>query len=340
MVVDMNNSKTIPAISIVIPTYNLENYIDQTLNSILNQSFKDYEVIVIDDCSTDKTLDVAEKFLPKFDGKLQIHQLKKNSNDDGATPRNFGLKYSRGEYVFFLDGDDLITSDALEKFHNAAEKFQSDVVSVEKFYLFKDRGVIPAQNELVLSNQIRNAVTAPTIEENDLLTRVNLYLNGTVLDYCWSKLIRRDFLIEHRIKFSSTPIRHDSIFAFHCYCLSKYVRIPDVLNLYRQVRDGSATDTVDSISDNKIRKYINSTIIGAKEFYNSMQTIDELKNNSTIQYAVIRRYIKVNLDWLMVRVYRQVPAGKIFQLFIEEFLKDPAGYTPAAAAIFNMANGK
>lgn len=71
-----------------------------------------------------------------------------------------------------------------------------------------------------------------------------------------------------------------------------------------------------------------------------MQRIDEFKNEPKIQYDVIRHYVKGNFNWLMTKVYSQNSAEKVFQIFTEEFLKDPAGYAPAAAVIFNMANGK
>ena len=341
---DMKKFETIPAISVVIPTYNIENYIDQTLNSILNQTFKDYEVIVIDDCSTDKTVDVVKTFLPRFDGKLQIHRLKKNSSEDDSAPRNFGLGYSRGKYIFFLDGDDLITPDAFEKLYNAAEKFQADMVSTTRFYRFKDRGVIPEQNELILSDSKPNGIKEPTIVEDGVLKRAQMYVKEMIYEYIWNKLIRRDFLIEHDITFPKMLLREDSVFSFECYCLSKCVLIPDVLNLYRRTRIGSVTNsansTAEKMTDDKIRKYINCTIIGAKEFYNFMQRIDEFKDEPKIQYDVIRHYIKVNFNWLITKVYSQISAEKVFQIFTEEFLKDPAGYAPAAAVIFNMANGK
>lgn len=192
----MKKFETIPAISVVIQTYNIENYVDQTLNSILNQTFKDYEVIVIDDCSTDKTVDVVETFLPRFDGKLQIHQLSKNTNDDSATPKNLALGYSRGEYMFFIDDDDLLTPDAFEKLYNAAEKFQADLVSTTKFYRFKDRGVIPEQNELILSDAKPNGIKEPTLVEDGVLKRAQLYAREQILEYYWTKLFRRDFLIK------------------------------------------------------------------------------------------------------------------------------------------------
>lgn len=326
-------------ISIIIPTYNLEHYIDQCLNTLLSQTFKNYEVIVVDDCSTDKTLDIVETFLPRFDGKLQIHQLKKNSNDGGATPKNLGLKFSRGKYVLFIDGDDLLISTALEHFHDSAEEFQADLVFTEKFFQFNDRGLIPEKHELHLHNQVPNPVDKPTLIEDDTAEKIRQYIGGKIIGFHWNKLIRRDFLIEHGIEFSTMPIRHDAIFSFECFCLAHAVKIPNAANLYRINRLGSVANRSD-LSEDRLRRWIQDTLLGVKTLYEFSRGIEFFAEHESIQYDVIRWHLQSNFNLMMKYFYKKFSSEQIFSILMEEFSKDPAGFLPVSAALFNMVNGK
>ena len=92
----------LPKISVIIPLYNAEKYIGDCLESLLVQTFQDFEVIVVDDCSTDNSVAIVQSYAEKFGGRLKIARTKKNSGGGGYVPRNLGLNLSRGEYIFFL----------------------------------------------------------------------------------------------------------------------------------------------------------------------------------------------------------------------------------------------
>ena len=129
-----------PAISIIIPMYNVEKYVGECLDSILAQTFTDFEVIIVDDCSTDKSCAVVKKYMPLFnknDDKLRLIELKKNSGFP-SVPRNKGIELARGKYICFVDSDDAITNTALEELFNLAEEFQADVVHCERYFLVDD----------------------------------------------------------------------------------------------------------------------------------------------------------------------------------------------------------
>ena len=93
------------AVSVIMPMYNTEKYLVESLDSVLMQTFQDFEVILVHDCSTDNSREVAESCLEKFGGRLKIYDNVKNSK--AAATRNRDLQISRGEYVFFFDADDL-----------------------------------------------------------------------------------------------------------------------------------------------------------------------------------------------------------------------------------------
>lgn len=86
------------AVSVIIPLYNAEKYVGECLDSLLEQTFQDFEVIVVDDCSTDNSAKIVESYAPKFNGRFMFTILEKNSGS-GALPRNKGLLLSRGEYI-------------------------------------------------------------------------------------------------------------------------------------------------------------------------------------------------------------------------------------------------
>lgn len=118
-------------ISVIIPVYNVEDYLGACLESVLNQSFEDIEVICINDGSTDNSLEILEDYA-RNDNRIRI--LTQENKGLGAS-RNRGLKESQGKYVYFIDSDDYIELNALEKLHNSAIDNNSDIV-IFKFQTF------------------------------------------------------------------------------------------------------------------------------------------------------------------------------------------------------------
>ena len=117
-----------PAISVIIPLYNAERYIGETLDSLLAQTFQDFELIVVDDCSTDSSCAVVENYAERFGGRLKLTRTIKNTGS-GTEPRNLGLTLSRGEYVYFMDNDDAVTPTALDELYALAKKFDADALA-------------------------------------------------------------------------------------------------------------------------------------------------------------------------------------------------------------------
>ena len=114
-----------PRISVIMPMYNSEKYVELAIYSLLNQTFSDFEAIFIDDCSTDKTLKKVKKFK---DSRIKIIQNKINLGMPGAV-RNIGLDIARGDYIYFLDNDDVMLPNCLELLISTAEQSGADVVS-------------------------------------------------------------------------------------------------------------------------------------------------------------------------------------------------------------------
>jgi glycosyltransferase involved in cell wall biosynthesis len=122
-----------PLVSIIIPVYNCENYIDETINSALYQEYPNIEIIIVDDGSTDKSLSIAKKYEGQRDLKL-IHQ----QNAGEAVARNTGLYYANGEWIQFLDADDLISKDKISSQIELIRKYGSNSIYICDYYRFWD----------------------------------------------------------------------------------------------------------------------------------------------------------------------------------------------------------
>ena len=101
-----------PTVSIITPCYNCEKWISETIESVLNQTFKDYEMLIVDDMSTDETKKIVTKYQAK-DNRIKLINLNKKGGASGA--RNKALELAQGRYIAFLDGDDLWKPTKLEK---------------------------------------------------------------------------------------------------------------------------------------------------------------------------------------------------------------------------------
>ncbi|WP_174728972.1 glycosyltransferase family 2 protein [Mesobacillus harenae] len=126
-------------VTVVIPTYNVENYIVQCLKSVLNQSLTDFEIIVIDDVSSDRTVELI-KTLAEKDPRIKLLINKKNSGP--AHSRNRGIKEAAGDYVAFLDSDDWWDHDRLNEMVGIAEKFDAEMVCDDQM-LIDDNKTVP-----------------------------------------------------------------------------------------------------------------------------------------------------------------------------------------------------
>jgi len=124
-------------VSVIIPVYNVEDYIDKCLNSIINQTLKEIEIIVVNDGSPDNSQKIIDKYVKKYPDKVKSF-IKKNGGQGSA--RNLGLEKATGKYISFVDSDDWLDEDALEKMYKKAIEEDSDIVICDMIdhYIEKD----------------------------------------------------------------------------------------------------------------------------------------------------------------------------------------------------------
>ena len=112
-------------VSVIIPVWNVERYIESCLTSLLNQTLKEIEIIVVNDGSPDNSQKIIDKYVKKYPNKVKSY-IKENGGQGSA--RNLGITFATGEYISFVDSDDWLSEDALEKMYNLAKKEKSDIV--------------------------------------------------------------------------------------------------------------------------------------------------------------------------------------------------------------------
>ena len=139
--------------SIIIPCYNIEKYISKTLESVFNQTFKDFEIILINDGSKDNTGEILDDYSKKYKRIKVVHK----ENEGVSEARNIGIRNATGEYIYFLDGDDLIENTLLER---ANEVFKNNKIEIFSFgfnMVYKDGKIKRRYSEEQYNNQIINS---------------------------------------------------------------------------------------------------------------------------------------------------------------------------------------
>ena len=283
--------KKIPAISIVTPMYNAEKFIADCLDSVLAQNFTDYEIVVVDDCSTDNSRAIVESYLPKFGGKLKFIRTQKNSTNP-STPRNIGINLSCGEYILFLDSDDAITPTALEEVHNLITKFKADVIHFEKYYLMDQENVTKDKNLLEIKSwkSAPPFVDSPTFWTDDISKRMELFLKGEIAPYTWSHVVRRDLLIQCNIIFPPMRIAGDHPYSIHLLCEAKtFLRVPNIFYVYR-IHQGSQSDTSEPM-EKWVHHRVYSVFCGLNYLIKLMDNVTFFIEHPEFKYNVLDVFV-------------------------------------------------
>lgn len=170
-------------VSVIIPAYNVEEYIEKSINSILNQTFKDIEILVINDGSTDGTLKVLNSICENNTNIVLIDK----KNEGVSEARNVGVSMARGEYIYFVDADDWLHERAIEVLYNKAKEKNTDILCFNFYKVLENR----------LIKEKGCSVELNTIQGEAFL---RLCLLGKVMPSLCTKFIKSDFIKENNIK--------------------------------------------------------------------------------------------------------------------------------------------
>ena len=226
-----------PKISIIVAIYNVQDYIAKCLESLSSQTLKDIEIICVNDGSTDKSLEVIEKFAQK-DKRIKIIN---QENKGVAAARNVGLENATGEYLQFVDGDDWINFGLCERVYNLAKKHGSDIVMFNvAFYDNKKNCVI--NGKFFDIKKWKNHVDENTIHTHNDCKSI-FYGNLSAAN----KLYRKGFIDEIGCKFPLNIRFEDHLFHLHSiFCANKINIIDEKHYYYRQNRKNSMMTTLKS----------------------------------------------------------------------------------------------
>jgi glycosyltransferase involved in cell wall biosynthesis len=191
-------------VSVIVPVYNVEKFIDKCLNSLVNQTLKEIEIIVVNDGSPDNSQKIIDKYVKKYPEKVQSF-IKENGGQGSA--RNLGIEKAKGEYISFVDSDDWLDLDALEKMYSLAKKDNSDIVICDM--------VDHYANYTIYHNCTKyNSVFEVTPSACNKIFKKELIKDFRFL----SKLWYEDFNFTTKILFNTDKISNISEGFYHCNC--------------------------------------------------------------------------------------------------------------------------
>lgn len=203
-------------ISVVVPIYNVEEYLEECINSIINQSYKELEIILVNDGSTDNSGRICENFKKKDDRIICIHQ----ENAGLSEARNAGIDIFKGDYICFVDSDDWIDSIMIELLFNACTQSKASIGCCGRIYEIQDK----SYSKFDLEN--------PKIYSRD--EAIKQILVGDTMDVaCWDKIYTRDLFQD--LRFPKGKIHEDMAIIFNIFLKSnKCVHVGKALYHYRQ----------------------------------------------------------------------------------------------------------
>ena len=249
-------------LSIVVPVYNVEKYLKKCLDSLVSQTLKDIEIIVVNDGSKDDSQIIIDDYKKKY-SKIIKSFIKENGGLSDA--RNFGIAKAKGEYIAFLDSDDYVKKDAYEKMYLKAKEKNFDMVVCDFVYAYNDH------NDLAYSNVKKDIFDRNMIK--------NLYSN--IYPAAWNKIYRRKVLIDNQILFKKGVWFEDVEFIYRLLPFISNVGVVNEDLIYYVQRDSSITKTYDK----RLYDHVNNWD-GILDFYRNRQLYNDYKKE--LEYAYVR----------------------------------------------------
>lgn len=235
----------------------MEKYFEKCLNSIVNQTFQDLEIILIDDCGNDSSIKIAERFAQN-DNRIKIIRNEKNKGQGYS--RNLGIKQARGDYIAFVDSDDWLELDMYEKLYAKAKETDVDIVKCSFRYVFKSYSEpYPLHYICQDFSKVYNVYDAPD------------HILGRFITTVWNGLYRKSFIKENNIRFIETKFE-DMLFCWETRIKAKSIAfIEDVFYNYLKTNPNSDTKTLEyfyCFLDNCSK--LKQLVVDKPEFYRSL----------------------------------------------------------------------
>lgn len=274
-------------VSIIVPVYNVEKYLDKCLDSLCNQTINNKEIIIINDASTDKSLDIIMKYKEIYDDIVVINE---KINGGQGRARNLAINIAKGDYIGFVDGDDFVEIDMFEKMYNEAVKKNLDI-AICNFKLYFEKN-----NKIVNNISLKNC---QIINKNEAIKK--FLTEKTIEGFSWNKLIKRK--IFEGIKYKEGVFYEDIPTILNLIINSNRIGfVNEYLYNYVQ-RSNSVTNSIKSknlyhfilanIEVNKILELNNlySIFIDEVKFYN-LNILYQYDNYMVCKKHIVDEYVK------------------------------------------------
>lgn len=246
-------------VSLIIPVYNVENFIQESLLSALNQSYNNIEYILVDDCGTDKSMNIVKKICSEHIRRDSVKIIKHLKNSGLSAARNTGIDNATGDYIFFMDSDDIITSDCIEKQVSTIQKYNADITD-SCIQVLGGRNIFKeTKNEYYLN------------KKNEILI---LFFRNRLHFSAWNKLIKRTILIDNNIKFIEGLLYEDWFFTFELLQKIKSIAVLPFKTYNYIIHPGSITTSAE-----KIEKQLYSKIYLQDYICNYLESCNDKKVN-------------------------------------------------------------
>lgn len=195
--------------SVIMPVYNVEDYVSECIESILKQTYKDFELIIVNDGSTDSSLEKIKQY--NYDSRVHIYS---QENQGLSAARNTGLDYVKGDYVYFIDSDDIINHNL---FNLLAREFnghqQADLISFGYTEFETDSSQIDLDKRLIMNKE-------ETLYSNQALQRL---MNSQINQMAWSYIVKSNIILKNNIRFSNGRLFEDNNFAAKLFSACKSI---------------------------------------------------------------------------------------------------------------------
>lgn len=229
-----------PAVSVIIPIYNVEKYLVECLDSAVNQTLQNIEIICVDDGSPDHSADIAAEYEKKYHNVKLIHK----ENGGQSSARNAGLDIACGQYIYFLDSDDYLERNALKELYTRAVKDDLDLLFFNAVPFFESR-LDKQANASYIEFYRRKGSYAGVHTGQTMFARMRK--NGEFLGGACFEIIRRSLIEENGLRFYDGIVHEDNLFVFQCTMLARRAGYTDKAYYHRRLHGGSTMTTPKSM---------------------------------------------------------------------------------------------
>ena len=216
-------------ISVIVPCYNAEKFLHKCLNSLINQTFKDIEIICVNDCAKDSTAEILAEY-EKLDSRISIVNHEQNKGLSAA--RNSGIAVAKGDYISFIDSDDFVELTMMEKLYNKAIATGAELVIGNLYLYFEDTGKTQIFRDERYFTYLQGRVFK-LVDEAPLVSCIA----------AWDRLYKKELITENNLQFPVGLVYEDQPFSIQAMQLAKGITVVnEPLYYYRKNAGGSITD--------------------------------------------------------------------------------------------------